>query len=79
MNITEDTITDRCAQAVYERGENYYQDGHVQQINRFDDLVTATVEGSRLIDGTGLPYRDTGREVTNRHRAVYDQIRPEEC
>jgi len=52
MNITEDTITDRCTQAVFKRGENYYQDGHVQQVNRFDDLVTATVEGSRLYDVT---------------------------
>jgi len=52
MDITENTISDRCTQAVFKRGENYYQDGHVQQINRFDDLVTATVEGSQLYDVT---------------------------
>jgi len=65
MNVTEDMITDRCTDAVFDRGENYYQDGHVQQLDRFDDLITASVEGSRLYDvtvefgGRGLDTRCT--------------------
>ena len=69
MNITEDTITDRCTQAVFKRGENYYQDGHVQQLNRFDNLVTATVEGSQLYDVT---INFGGRSPDTRCTCPYD-------
>ena len=69
MNVTQDTITDRCTEAVFERGENYYQDGHVQQVDRFDDLVTATVEGSRLYDVT---IEFDGRSPDTRCTCPYD-------
>ena len=69
MNVTQDTITDRCTEAVFERGENYYQDGHIQQVDRFDDLITATVEGSRLYDVT---IEFDGRSPDTRCTCPYD-------
>ena len=45
MNVDEEMIQNRCTDAVFERGQNYHQEGHIQQIGRLDDLVTATVQG----------------------------------
>ena len=69
MNVTEYTISDRCTETVFERGESYYQDDHIQQVDRFDDLVTATVEGTRLYDVT-IEFDD--RRLDTRCTCPYD-------
>ncbi len=68
MNVDEATITSRCTEAVFERGQNYYRDGHIQQLDRFDELVTATVEGSSLYDVT-LEFG--GRDIDTRCSCPY--------
>ncbi len=52
MDIDRDTIRDRSTEAVFERGENYRDEGRIQRLDRFDDLVTATVQGSNPYDVT---------------------------
>lgn len=52
MNVDEATIQKRCTDAVFERGVNYRDEGRIQRLDRFDDLVTATVQGSNLYDVT---------------------------
>ena len=52
MNIDRNTIQNRCSDAVFERGENYRDEARIQGLDRFDDLVTATVRGSTLYDVT---------------------------
>ena len=52
MNIDEATIRRRCTDAVFERGVNYRDEGRLQRLDRFDDLVTATVHGSNSYDVT---------------------------
>jgi uncharacterized Zn finger protein len=52
MNVDEEMISDRCTDAVFERGQNYRREGRIQQIGRFGDLVTATVQGTNLYDVT---------------------------
>ncbi|WP_340100111.1 SWIM zinc finger family protein [Salinibaculum salinum] len=52
MNIDEETIRNRSTDAVFERGETYRKEGRIQQLDRFDDLVTAAVSGSKLYDVT---------------------------
>ena len=37
---------------MFERGQNYREEGRIQRLDRFDDLVTATVHGSNLYDVT---------------------------
>lgn len=52
MNVNKELIRDRCTDAVFGRGENYRRDGRIQRVERFDDLVTASVQGSKLYDVT---------------------------
>jgi len=52
MNVTESAIRNRCTDAVFERGRDYRSDGRIQRIERFDDVVTATVQGSDPYDVT---------------------------
>ena len=52
MNVDEDTARARSTDAVFERGQNYRREGRIQRLDRFDDLVTATVRGSKLYDVT---------------------------
>ncbi|MFC7131729.1 MULTISPECIES: SWIM zinc finger family protein [Salinibaculum] len=52
MNVDEATIQKRCTDAVFERGVNYRDEGRIQRLARFGDLVTATVQGSNLYDVT---------------------------
>lgn len=52
VNLTEQAIRDRCADAVFERGQNYREEGRIQRIERFDDIITAAVQGSTLYDLT---------------------------
>ena len=44
MQITEDTIRGLCTAAVYERGETYLSEGRIQQLTRFDELVTTAID-----------------------------------
>ena len=52
MDVEKKTIKNRSTDAVFERGQNYREEGRIQRLNRFDDLVTATVRGSNLYDVT---------------------------
>lgn len=52
MNVDRKTAKERSTDAVFERGETYRDEGQIQQIDRFDDLVTARVSGSQLYDVT---------------------------
>ncbi|MEF8842981.1 MAG: SWIM zinc finger family protein [Haloarculaceae archaeon] len=65
MTLDETTIRSLCTDAVFERGRNYRIEGRIQRIERFEDLVTAAVQGSSLYDvtvelgGTGIDARCT--------------------
>lgn len=50
MNIDEGTIRSLCTDAVFERGQKYRNEERIQRIERFDDVVTAEVQGSDLYD-----------------------------
>ncbi|MFC7027165.1 SWIM zinc finger domain-containing protein [Halomicroarcula sp. GCM10025324] len=52
MNVEREAIENRSTDAVLERGKNYRDEGRIQQLDRFDNLVTATVCGSNLYDVT---------------------------
>lgn len=52
MPVDRGAIRDLCTEAVFERGRNYYDEGHIRGRRRVDDVVTATVEGSKLYDVT---------------------------
>lgn len=52
MNVDEETIRNRSTDVAFERGETYRDEGRMQQLDRFGDLATATVEGSKLYDVT---------------------------
>ena len=65
-------IRETCTDAVFERGRNYRDEGRIQRIERFGDVVTAAVRGSSLYDVTvelgentvdarcTCPYQGTG-------------------
>lgn len=69
MNVDEKTIRDRSTNAVLERGQNYRKEGRIQRLDRFDDLVTATVRGSNLYDVT---VDFGGRSIDTRCTCPYD-------
>ena len=52
MPVNRSDIRELCTEAVFERGQNYYDEGHIHERRRVDDIVTATVEGSKLYDVT---------------------------
>lgn len=52
MKVDENTIRDLCTDPVFERGQKYRHEGRIQRIERFDDVVTAAVQGSTLYDVT---------------------------
>jgi uncharacterized Zn finger protein len=52
MNLTERDVRDRCTDAVYERGQTYLEEGRIERRTRFDETVTAVVNGSRPYDLT---------------------------
>jgi len=52
MDIDEQAIRNRSTDAVFERGQNYRDEGRIQRLDRFGDLVTAAVRGSNLYDVT---------------------------
>jgi len=69
MDVERETIRNRSADAVFERGENYRDEGRTQQLDRFDDLVTATVSGSSLYDVT---VEFGGRSIETRCTCPYE-------
>jgi uncharacterized Zn finger protein len=69
MNVDEKTIRNRSTDAVFERGETYRKEGRIQQLDRFDDLVTATVSGSKLYDVT---ITFGGRSLDTKCTCPYD-------
>ncbi|MEF8882114.1 MAG: hypothetical protein V5A34_06285 [Halapricum sp.] len=69
MNVDEDTIRDRRTEAVFERGQKYWKEGRIQQLDRFDDLISATVQGSNLYDVT---VEFGGRGIDTRCTCPYD-------
>lgn len=50
MTIDNATIRNLCTDAVFERGQNYREEGRIQQIGRVDDTVTARVQGTELYE-----------------------------
>jgi uncharacterized Zn finger protein len=69
MNIGEETIRNRSTDAVFERGQKYRDEGRIQRLDRFDDLVTATVSGSKLYDVT---VEFGGRSLDTKCTCPYD-------
>ncbi|TKX74605.1 hypothetical protein EXE46_07835 [Halorubrum sp. GN11_10-6_MGM] len=69
MNVDEDTIRDRTTDAVFERGQKYRKEGRIQQVDRFDDLVTAAVSGSKLYD---ITIEFGGRSLDTNCTCPYD-------
>ncbi|QAU13390.1 SWIM zinc finger domain-containing protein [Halorubrum sp. BOL3-1] len=50
MDVTEDAVRGLCTDAVYERGEQYRDEGRIREIHRVDATVTAVVSGSCQYD-----------------------------
>ena len=69
MNVDRETIENRSTDAVFERGKNYRDEGRIQHLDRFDDLVTATVSGSNLYDVT---VKFGGKRIDTRCTCPYD-------
>ncbi len=69
MNIDRKTIRNRSTDAVFERGENYRDEGRIQSLDRFDDFVTASVRGSSLYDVT---VEFGGQSIDTRCTCPYD-------
>ena len=69
VNLDEATVQKRCTDAVFERGVNYREEGRIQRLDWFDDLVTATVRGSNLYD---VVVEFGGRILDTRCTCPYD-------
>lgn len=54
---------------MFERGQDYRDEGRIQRLDRFDDLVTAAVSGSKLYDVT---IEFGGRNIDTRCTCPYD-------
>lgn len=52
MTIDETAIRNLCTDVVLERGQKYRNEGRIHRIERFDDVVTAAVQGSSQYDVT---------------------------
>nr|WP_276411907.1 hypothetical protein [Halomicroarcula sp. XH51] len=52
MDLNNAKIRETCTDAVFERGQDYRDEGHIQRIERFGDVVTAAVRGTNLYDVT---------------------------
>ncbi|VTT86324.1 hypothetical protein DM2_2362 [Halorubrum sp. DM2] len=50
MDVTEEAVRNICTNAVFERGENYLDEGRIGEIHRIETTVTAVVSGSRQYD-----------------------------
>lgn len=47
MTINADQITGYCTDAVFDRGVNYHEDGHVVRLDRYGATISAAVQGSQ--------------------------------
>lgn len=74
MNVDEETVRNGCTDAVFERGQSYRSEGRIQRTERFDDVVTAAVQGSSLYDVT---VELGGNSIDARCTCPYDG--PGEC
>jgi uncharacterized Zn finger protein len=52
MDLNNAKIREICADAVFERGRDYRDEGRIQRIERFGDVVTAAVRGTSLYNVT---------------------------
>ncbi|MFC6989956.1 SWIM zinc finger domain-containing protein [Haloplanus sp. GCM10025708] len=52
MNLDEPSIRDTCTDAVFERARAYRDRDRIQRLERFEDALTAEVQGSELYDVT---------------------------
>lgn len=50
MPIDRATVRDLCTEAVFERGEHYFDEGRIHDCTRIGDSITASVQGSELYD-----------------------------
>lgn len=69
MNIDEKTVRDRSTDVVFERGQKYRDEGRIQRLDRFGDLVTGAVIGSNLYDVTA---EFGGRSIDTKCTCPYD-------
>lgn len=69
MNVDEETIHNRSTDAVFERGRKYRDEGRIQRLDRFGDLVTAAISGSKLYDVT---VEFGGRSIDTKCTCPYD-------
>jgi len=69
MNVDMETVENRNTDAVFERGRNYRDEGRIRKLDRFDNLVTATVSGSNLYDVT---IEFGGQHINARCTCPYD-------
>jgi uncharacterized Zn finger protein len=69
MNVDRASIENRSSDAVFKRGENYRDEGRVKQLDRFGELVTATVSGSSLYDVT---IKFGGQSIDTRCTCPYE-------
>jgi len=69
IDIDKQTPQSRSTEAVFKRGKKYRDKGRVQRLDRFDDLVTASVVGSKLYDVT---VDFAGNSIDTRCTCPYD-------
>jgi uncharacterized Zn finger protein len=74
MNVDEATIRELCPDAVFERGQRYREEGRIRRLDRFETVVTATVQGSSLYD---VAAEFDGDTIDGRCTCPYDG--PGEC
>jgi hypothetical protein len=69
MNVDRSTIQNLCTDPVFDRGQNYHEDGRIQRLDRFDEIVTAVVRGSSPYDVT---VEFGGNSIDTRCTCPYD-------
>ena len=69
IDIDKQTLQSRSTDEVFKRGKNYRDERRVQRLDRFDDLVTARVAGSKLYDVT---VDFDGNSIDTRCTCPYD-------
>jgi len=74
MNVDRESIQNRSTDAVFERGENYRAEGRIQRLDRFDDLVTAAVSGSKLYDVSADDLRGFVRDALAEHADLRERF-----
>lgn len=63
MEVGRDRIRDCCTEAVFDRAQNYRDEGRIGRLERFGSLVTAAVQGSQLYEVT-VDFAGEGLEST---------------